>query len=167
MQSPTPWTENQFGSIYNKYFPILFRFALKHSKDATLSKDLAQECLIKLWQDNFMPNATQNHLEAFLFRVIRNSLIDHFRKEKIRNSYAESLEKKIPTTDGSPLFEVEERIEKVMSQLPELTQNIFSQSREKGQDYKTIAANTGKSIKTVEHHISKALKAFRKEFFRK
>tara|TARA_B110000093_G_C12910143_1_gene384378 strand:- start:939 stop:1109 length:171 start_codon:yes stop_codon:yes gene_type:complete len=41
-----------------------------------------------------MPNSTQNHLEAFLFRVIRNSLIDHFRKENIRNSYAESLEKK-------------------------------------------------------------------------
>ena len=54
MQSPTPWTENQFGSIYNNYFPILFRFTLKHSKDATLSKDLAQECLIKLWQDTFM-----------------------------------------------------------------------------------------------------------------
>ena len=67
MQSPTPWTENQFGSIYNNYFPILFRFTLKHSKDATLSKDLAQECLIKLWQDNFMPNATQKHLKGLLF----------------------------------------------------------------------------------------------------
>ena len=32
----------------------LFYFAIKNSREVTLYKDLAQECLIKLWQDTFM-----------------------------------------------------------------------------------------------------------------
>jgi len=45
-----------FEKTYAYYFLILFRFGLKHTSDVALSKDLAQDTLIKLWESKNQKN---------------------------------------------------------------------------------------------------------------
>ena len=117
---------------------------------------------------NFGKNASlrsqKKVLEAFLFQILKNRIIDHFRKQKLRYQYYNSYNPQKSIEAASTLFDVEDRIAKVYAKLPKKTAAIFKASREEGSSYKEIANSFQLSVKSVEFHISKALKAFKQEF---
>ena len=153
-----------FEKTYAYYFPILFRFGLKHTSDVALSKDLAQDTLIKLWESKNQKNWDTKYIEAFLFKTLKNKIIDHFRHLKVRRAYQGKIDRLSLIQKADTLFDVQDRIDKVFKKLPEKTATIFKYSREKDTSYKKMAEHFGLSIKSIEFHISKALKFFREEF---
>ena len=164
MPTPHALFPADYYVAYTYYFPILFRFAVKHLNDSKIAKDLAQETLIQFWKKR-KPTVNQKKvLEAFLFQILKNRIIDHFRKQKLRYQYYNSYNPQKSIEAASTLFDVEDRIAKVYAKLPKKTAAIFKASREEGSSYKEIANSFQLSVKSVEFHISKALKAFKQEF---
>lgn len=47
MPTPHALFPADYDVAYTYYFPILFRFAVKHLNDSEIAKDLAQESLIQ------------------------------------------------------------------------------------------------------------------------
>ena len=47
MPTPHALFPADFDVVYTYYFPILFRFAVKHLNGSEIAKDLAQETLIQ------------------------------------------------------------------------------------------------------------------------
>ena len=45
-----------YDVAYTYYFPILFRFAVKHLNDSEIAKDLAQETLFQFWKNKWVIN---------------------------------------------------------------------------------------------------------------
>jgi RNA polymerase sigma-70 factor (ECF subfamily) len=164
MPTPIALFPASYDAAYTYYFPILFRFALHQLHDVALSKDLAQETLIQFWKKRD-PNITKKKmLESFLFQILKNRMIDHFRKQQLRYQFHNTYDPQKSIEADSTLFDVEDRIAKVYASLPEKTAALFKASREEGLSYKEIAETFQLSVKTVEFHISKALKRFKKEF---
>ena len=52
MPTPHALFPADFDVAYTYYFPILFRFAVKHLNGSEIAKDLAQETLIQFWKIN-------------------------------------------------------------------------------------------------------------------
>lgn len=50
MPTPHALFPADYDVAYTYYFPILFRFAVKHLNDSEIAKDLAQETLIQFWK---------------------------------------------------------------------------------------------------------------------
>lgn len=68
-----------FGEIYERYAQQVFRFLYAHLDNRLDAEDLTEEVFLRVWQSisNFREQGAP--FIAFLFRIARNALIDHYR----------------------------------------------------------------------------------------
>lgn len=124
--------------------------------------DLVQETLLHVASQ---PDASAiDNPRAYLFRTAHNLAIDHFRKEKRRNTCTVDREDLVELPDEAPLPEEviasRRRLQALlhaMAELPPLTQRIFTLNRLEGLGYAEVACALGVSESTVQKHLAKAL----------
>ncbi len=160
-------SENAFEEVFNTYFKVLVVFAKKFVNDLDLAEDLVQEVLIKLYQNR---KSIQFHtsLKAFLFQSVRNKCIDHLRSAKTKSEHHDQIrvmnyDEQFDLNDTMVQTELEERVYKAISGLPDQCQHIFKMSRMDGKRNQEIADELNISKRTVETQISNALKRLRKD----
>ncbi|TCD05854.1 sigma-70 family RNA polymerase sigma factor [Pedobacter frigidisoli] len=154
-----------YTEIYNRYFYLMFIFALKKIQDEELSKDFVQELFINLW--NKKESLSENgKLASFLYISIRSRIFDHFAHQKVEHRYLDFLKNyqtaAIEKTDHLVRErELSDYIEKQIQALPKKMRQIFELSRKEHLTHKEIAVK----LETSEHNVSKqivnALKIFR------
>ncbi|WP_242204918.1 RNA polymerase sigma-70 factor [Aestuariivivens insulae] len=152
-----------FSLLFDKQYPKLCNYALTVVGDKDISKELVQEAFIKLWKrlDSISPD--NRSIESYLITVLKNNIIDFYRKEQVRKKHIDLYKHNRETQNRiEGQWEITSQIEQVYATLPEKTVEIFKLSRVSGLSYKEIAELKGISIKTVELHMSKALTAFKK-----
>lgn len=73
---------NAFGEIYRQYLRRIYRFVYYFLGDSNLAEDLSQDTFIRAWRA--LPNFREERgtLQAFLFAIARNLVIDYQRKRK-------------------------------------------------------------------------------------
>lgn len=69
-----------FGDLYEKHAPAIFRYLCAHLGNAMDAEDLTGEVFLKAWQS--LPNYVERGVPflAFLFKIARNTLVDHYRQ---------------------------------------------------------------------------------------
>ncbi len=67
-----------FGQIYDAYVRKIYRFIYFKVASAELAEDLTSETFLKAWQ-YLMEKREVPHLQALLYTVARNVVIDHYR----------------------------------------------------------------------------------------
>lgn len=160
-----------FHKLFQSYYQPLFIFALKFVSEEQ-AKDFVQDCFYELWQ-NRKKTEISNSLSAYLFTVIKNKCYKHLKKEQKKQLYRNNFVLKLKEeefqyyvdSEKSVLeFATKDRIEKVISRMPDKCREVFQKSRIEGFSNKEIAEDFNISVKAVEKHISKALQLFREEF---
>jgi RNA polymerase sigma-70 factor (ECF subfamily) len=78
-----------FGMLYEQYAEMVFRYVYAHLDSRLDAEDLTEEIFIRAWRA--LPKYDERGLpfSAFLFRIARNSLIDHYRQRKAVQSIEE------------------------------------------------------------------------------
>lgn len=113
-----------FGEIYERYAQQVFRFLYAHLDSRLDAEDLTEEVFLRVWQSlsNFREQGAP--FIAFLFRIARNALIDHYRH--IGKSKSQVSVEDVTLRDGNPgpgelvAASIEhEEIQDVMEQLRE------------------------------------------------
>jgi RNA polymerase sigma-70 factor (ECF subfamily) len=66
---------------YSDYADSIFRFCLTQTRNRDVAKDILQDVFIKTWEYLQNGNSVDN-IQAFLFRVAKNAIIDAGRKKK-------------------------------------------------------------------------------------
>lgn len=160
-----------FRILFQKYYQPLFLFSLKFVDDEQ-AKDFVQDCFYELWQ-NRKKTEISNSLSAYLFTIIKNKCYKHLQNEQKKQLHRSSFGVKLKeeelqyyiNSEKSILeFATKDRIEKVISRMPDKCREVFQKSRIEGFSNKEIAEDFNISVKAVEKHISKALQLFREEF---
>lgn len=69
-----------FGALYERHAQSIFRFLFAHLDNRLDAEDLTEEVFIKVWRA--LPKYREQGIPflAFLFRIARNTLIDHYRR---------------------------------------------------------------------------------------
>jgi len=69
-----------FGDLYECHAPAVFRYLYAHLESRMDAEDLTGEVFLKAWQS--LPNYIERGVPflAFLFRIARNALVDHYRQ---------------------------------------------------------------------------------------
>jgi len=86
----------------NEYSDMLYRYALPRVNDSEVAKDIVQDTFLAAWRnyDNFKGEISEKN---WLFTILKNKIIDHFRKASTR------LTDSLPNiADGDPYFDNEE-----------------------------------------------------------
>lgn len=71
---------DEYSEIYKKFSDKIFRYLYWQTKDFRLSEDLTSEAFVKLWQE--WKRIKRDFLQAWLFKVAHNLLVDWYRKKK-------------------------------------------------------------------------------------
>ena len=69
-----------FGVLYERYAERVFRFLFAHVDNRLDAEDITEDVFLRAWRS--LPNYRERGVPflAFLFRVARNALIDHYRR---------------------------------------------------------------------------------------
>jgi RNA polymerase sigma-70 factor (ECF subfamily) len=157
-----------FREFFEDYYPVLCSFARKYIPDAERCRDVAQESLLKFWEER----ARFTHLgeaRAFLYTVTRNACLNLIKRERAADrylhsggeEYADDLEEKIME------HEIYLLLHKAVGNLPERMRLIIEASL-RGKRNGEIAGELGiteGTLHTLKKRAYKKLRDVMKEHF--
>jgi RNA polymerase sigma-70 factor (ECF subfamily) len=147
------------SEIYNRFFSVLFQFAIRMTKESMLAEDIVHDVFTKFY--NNPPNVNIK-LDAYLYQAVKYTFIDIINKTKSQAKYIQSL-----TTDAYDVSysiddqlivkELEIRIYRAIENFPPKMKEIFLLSRKMEMNHKEIAAMLKIKEATVARQISNGI----------
>ena len=163
---------NRFSDAYERYSDELFRHCTLRLSDRERALELTQECFLKTWE--YIERG--EHVEEFrpfLYRTLRNLIIDEYRRKKTRSLEAmlevgeeTDIETLMPSDESNTLEAAIERFEgsralKTLKQLPDLYREVLALRYVEGLGLKEIAEIVGESENAVSVRLHRGLKKLR------
>ncbi len=159
--------EDAFMEVWQRYNEKLLQYAYRTVRSKEQSEDMVQEIFIDLWKRHETVNPYGASLDGFLFRAVKNKVLNYMRSESVSKRYAEHYTLFLATrTDNSneetqDVNALQETIDKHISGLPDNQQVAFRLSRYEHVSIREIAKRMNVSTRTVEGYLTKVLKHLR------
>ncbi|NER13874.1 RNA polymerase sigma-70 factor [Leptobacterium flavescens] len=157
-----------FETLYKLYYNRLLHLAKSYVGNSEDAEEIVQDALLKVWKKK---KKITTNINGYLYKITRNSCLDHLRKNKTRIGLYDNFDQKdtwinyISLKDNAASLLIEQELEKQITEaielLPEKCRRVFIKSRIEGLKQKDISEDLNISINTVENHIAKALKHMR------
>lgn len=152
--------------LMDQCWPELVRYAARQVGDLDLARDIVQETFIQIWERRraWKPRGSAR---AYLYRTVRNLIIDEKRKRAVRRRWAARQEfapSPRPATPDEILDEhlLTEVFEAAVAALPDRRREVFELVFLRGLPHADAAKVMGLSTQTVANQMSAALRAVRK-----
>ncbi|MFD0861078.1 RNA polymerase sigma-70 factor [Sungkyunkwania multivorans] len=159
-----------FEMLFRLYHSKLRFIASNYISQAEDSEEIVQDVFIKIWKRRKSLNIKTN-LNSYLFTTVKNTCLDHLRKQRRKTGFRHRLEllentinyNALKDAAASAIIEKELalEIEKAIALLPEKCKQVFMKSRVQGMTNKAISEQLHISVKTVENHMTRALRHMR------
>jgi RNA polymerase sigma-70 factor (ECF subfamily) len=137
----------EFGVLYDAYFKKIYNYLFYRTHDKEITEDLTSATFFKAINGLNGFDERKGNFSAWLYRIARNSLYDHFRANKITSSIDEMEE-----VSGDSDVEVETIDRELSDKVKKLLETLSSDQREivtmriwDDLSYKEIATAMGKS----------------------
>ena len=157
--------EFMFTELFRQHEHKLYTLALRLTKSDQLAKDIIQEVFLKLWDQRAIIHTIQN-MEAWLYRVTENKIIDFLRKASADNRLKQLIWDHVQQiVNESEQYlaakEYNQIIQKAIEQLPPQRKLIYQLNKENGMNYREIADELQISKHTVKNQLSTAIQSVR------
>lgn len=153
--------DSQFKDILLSQSDLLFRLAFRMLRNTEDAQDALSEIILRAWSKREKIK-TYDRIEAVLFLMIKNHCIDIIRKH--REVIAIDKIQISSETDNSGDESKSDRLESIISNLPELQHEILHLRMVEGLTMSQIADLKGIKVNTVEVTLSRARKKIRSEY---
>jgi RNA polymerase sigma-70 factor (ECF subfamily) len=144
-----------FHSLYDRYAPDVYRFALYLSGDAALADDITQEAFVRAW---VMPGEIHGGtVKAYLLMIARNL----YRAERKRSARQVALSDALPDRQPGPEAVAAGRLElaavlEALQTLPEVDRAALLMHAQDAMPYAEIGAALGLSVAAVKVKVHRA-----------
>lgn len=155
---------DEFEAAYNDYGQSIYRFLLWRTKDAELSEDLTSSVFEKAWRSR--RNFHGGSMRAWLYRIARNMLIDHWRrKHDVPLEDVDTVVEPAASNMDAALDAEREaaHLQTAMRQLPEVMRLVVEARFIKGQSCKETAAQLGLSeanVRVIQYRALRKLRGY-------
>lgn len=156
-----------FGQLYEHYAPRVFRYLFANLDDRLDAEDLTEEVFLKVW--GALPGYRQRGIPfgGFVFRVARNTLIDHYRRSHRRGPRLSLSEEQVDQGQPDPAERMTTKLERaqvrrLLSGLNDDQRTVLSLRFLAGLTPDETARAMGKSPGAVRVLQHRALNAVRK-----
>lgn len=159
-------SETAFNLLFRRYFTKLYNYTFSLTKDSVISEELVMDVMLKLWLKKGNIHI-QSELGPYLFRAMKNTLINHWRKKVLRTTPLETTEEfdyadPQAADHGIISRELQSHYQQQLNSLSPQRKKVFELSRDQEMSHREIATELDLSIKTVENHIGAVLNFLRK-----
>lgn len=153
-----------FKALFESLYPVLCGVADRYLNDEALSKDIAQEAFIKLWdKKELLENITS--IKSYLYAVVKNLSVDYLRSNKVvRLDSSDFLALKMTEEEETELIgeEAVALLYNAINKLPSQSSRIILLSLE-GLGNGEISEKLGISVNSVKTLKYNALKVLRSQ----
>lgn len=154
-----------FTEIYNRYWSVLYLHARHMLGEPDLARDVIQEVFIGIWNKGGELEL-QTSLKAYLYKSVRNTILNMVRREKVQMGYMEELshiykEGTYDTEEQLRFNELSRLIEGEVQLMPPKMRVVFEMSRKEYLSHAEIASKLSISDSTVKKQVNKALRILR------
>jgi RNA polymerase sigma-70 factor (ECF subfamily) len=146
---------DEFSTLYRKYAPDVFRFALYLSGDRSQAEDITSETFVRAWTSTGpIEPAT---VKGYFFTIARNLFLQGIR----RKSHHVGLDKELLDPQASPHAQAEQKEEfraviAGLQKLPEIDRAALLMRALDGISYEEIARALGISLSSAKVKIHRA-----------
>lgn len=158
-------SKKDFEKLVDEYGRQVLNTALRIVGNIDSANDVHQEVFLKIFRRWGKFNGATNWA-GYLYRVTVREAIQHARKTRLaRNidNQDEQIGSNNSPDDAMKLAELQAKLIKSLSKLPERQAEVFVLSRIEGLSYERIGEVFGCTQKTVRVHMHRALKRLAKE----
>ncbi|OGZ33643.1 MAG: hypothetical protein A2Y98_01785 [Candidatus Portnoybacteria bacterium RBG_19FT_COMBO_36_7] len=155
----------KFGALYDIYADKIYRYVFYRVRHKETAEDLVSQAFFKALEGIRSFNADKGNFSAWLYRIARNSLIDHWRKQKAHFNI-DDLWSVSSQEDLESKASVKEKIGKVkefLAKLESSQREIIVMRIWDGMTHKEISQILGRSEASVKMNFSRAIAKLRKE----
>lgn len=147
-----------FDRLYEQYRAPLYRFVLRQVKDPVASNDIYQQCWEKLIKGRHLYRS-KSPFPAWLFRIARNTVVDHFRRAApVQSSDLPELISTAPGPEEQALQTgSHQTLASAIARLPAEQREVVLLRLEAGLDLTAIADITGTKVETCKSRLRYAL----------
>lgn len=158
-------SEYAFQLLYDRHRNRIYRLSTKFLKSPILAQEVVQDVFLKLWIMRRDINANKP-LEAWLYTVAKNTLINRFKKLSNEwnelTKYTKKVEVAEENTDSKILTsELKYHLNNAINQLPDKQKEVYQLAKIEGYSYNEIAVKMQISPLTVKTHLTRALESIR------
>lgn len=155
-----------FAEIYNRYAEALAGFASSKLFNLEDARDIIHDLFVKIWENRKQLHVERN-LKAYLFTLVRYSIVDKIRRNITREEFAvmvQALAAAHAATIEQQIAakELQESIQQSLNKLSPRVKEIYLLSREENQSIPEIAKQLQLSEQTIKNQLSAALKHLRR-----
>jgi RNA polymerase sigma factor (sigma-70 family) len=145
-------TAKEYNSAVDQFADNIYRFVLKHLKNADVAKDIVQETFAKVWIKRDDINAEK--IRSYLFTTAHHTMIDVLRKEKYQTDIAavDQYETQQPARNT----DLQKILHEALDQLPEIQRTVILLRDYEGYDYAEIGEITNLTESQVKVYIFRA-----------
>lgn len=152
-----------YGLLYQKYFQKVFRYCMFNTKNEEVAKDITQESFVKAYKKlTTFSTDGQWSIQAFLFTIARNLIIDNSRRKKETNiDEYDNLESGQNLYDDFERIENSQKLRNVLKKLDEIERQIvmlrYFEELPSQQVAKILKMNDG-ALRVRTHRVLQKLK---------
>ena len=121
----------EFGNLYDRYVDKIYRFVFLKVSSEEIAQDITSETFLKGWEKykRQNPEPKIRNPRAFLYRIARNLIVDHYRqKGRVRIVSADDARIIDPKTDlegQAALMSDIDRVKQALTELNDDYQNVI------------------------------------------
>ncbi|MGH7466364.1 MAG: RNA polymerase sigma factor [Longimicrobiales bacterium] len=151
-----------FRVLVQRYQDVLYRTALRHTKQPDVASDLVQSTLVKAYTGIWRCRDPER-FGAWVYRIVVNAAKDYLKSRR-RNDV--SLDEPLATRLHSPAAgnperemeraELRDRLERALSYLPEVLREAFLLKHVEGFSYEEIAERLNVSVPALKMRVHRA-----------
>jgi RNA polymerase sigma factor (sigma-70 family) len=164
---------SSMGEIYQNRHRPLFRFFYRMTSRQALSEDLVHEVFLRMirYRHTYQKegsegegaNRDEGAFEAWMYRIARNTLVDHARKHRHETPSGEGELEEIVSARPNPFETAAKRqdlalLYKALRDLPEDKREVLILARFHGLNYEQIGEMLGCASGTVKGRVFRAMK---------
>ena len=149
--------------LYDKYEQLLLRFARSMTRNNDESEDLVQETFLRALSNiQLLGTLPDYQIKSWLFKVLKNCLIDKKRKEKFE-VFSEFQEQENETLIETEI-ELKIMTEEALTQLSEKSRDIVYKRYWMCMTSSEIAKTLSIPASTVRYHLSSAMNLLKNRY---
>lgn len=155
--------EHVFEKLFREHYAHLCNYAGKFIVDSQVQEDIVQVFFISIWEKKHLSITLETFL-PYAYRSIKNSCINYYKSENIKEDFIASLVEEWELQFGEDEgFVYRQEVQQAIQKLPEKCRKIFLLKCITGLKYKEIAEISNISVNTVKYHLGEAFRIMKDE----
>lgn len=148
--------------LHDRYFDQMNLYSRKIAGNQYGIEEIVSDCFIKLWTKR-ASILIEKSVKNYLFLILRNGLIDEFRKKKKKLLLTSSAIVEPPDEDTLNEFNYYISLYQALERLPDQRRRILKMAVFESKTYHEIAEELQISVNTVKTQIGRAYRFLKEE----